>query len=225
MSYFDMILAKKLSGGGGGGGGGGGSIEPFRGLVFDGEITTTLTPGDYCAKNTDAALYFSREYSLDIVFDGVTYNNIPCEYDPELQGYAAWGEPYDSYGTLQFSTYPFRIEVAGNTSTFFTRAAGTYSVEVTAVLTPSAAPVTFVNQMEDEVWLTNTYDDRYSCMLPAGSTTQVSIPLTGGISRHYEISASDSFTVTTTGGAVWAFEDYNYFLTVYGPGTVTITTE
>lgn len=213
MNYFDMLLAKNL---GGGGGGGGGSLEPFRGFVFEGQITTVL-------KNTlpesKGDFYIAPPVSADIEIDGVTYANVPCQYDPSDMFAFAWGAGEDEHGNVDFSVYPFRYVIIGTLDpVFYTQTAGTYDVKVTTVVNLSTAPVTFINQTEDEIWISASGYDAYLCLFPAESTTLLNIPLMGGASFSYDFSDGQ---ITVSGAANW--DSVNSVLQIFGPATVTIS--
>lgn len=210
MSYFDMILAKKLSGGGGGGGG---SLAPFKGLIFDGQITTTMGNVVYESKGD---FYLPGPAPADFEINGVTYANVPCQYNTEYMNCLAWGADEEGW---DFSVYPFRyVQGAGIQETFYTQHGGTYDVKVEVVLEPTAAQVTFINQMEEDVWVSTSQDERLQSALPAGSTTVQSIPLLGGMSAYYEISDGQ---VSVSGSAYW--NDQYSSLVIFGPATVTIS--
>ena len=212
MNYFDMLLAKSL----GGGGGGCGSLEPFRGRIFDGQITTVL---GNTVPESKGDFYIAPPVSADIEFDGVTYANIPCQYDPSDMFAFAWGAGLDEHESIDFSVYPFRYEIVGTLDpVFYTNTAGTYDVKVTTVVNLSTAPVTFINQTEDEIWISTSVQDAYQCLFPAGSTTLLNIPLMGGASYYYDFSDGQ---ITVSGAANW--DSVNRVLQIFGPATVTIS--
>ena len=100
-------------------------VENSETVIAPSQSVTTEAQGPYNYGQFTATVPDPLPDSVNVTFDGTSYENVPKHTEASLGG-------IDIYGDIAFSEYPFVILISSGESAFLAQAAGTYTIAITA---------------------------------------------------------------------------------------------